>query len=48
MDVASSRTQPRTPSPDIGKMDALVIKGGRPLNGRVAVSGAKRRLQPTK
>ena len=46
MDVASSRTQPRTPSTDIGKMDALVIKGGRPLNGRVAVSGAKNAALP--
>jgi UDP-N-acetylglucosamine 1-carboxyvinyltransferase len=46
MEVASTRTQPRTPSSDTGTMDALVIKGGRPLNGRVAVSGAKNAALP--
>jgi UDP-N-acetylglucosamine 1-carboxyvinyltransferase len=46
MDVASSRTQSSTPSTGTGKMDALVIQGGRPLNGRVAISGAKNAALP--
>jgi UDP-N-acetylglucosamine 1-carboxyvinyltransferase len=46
MDVDSSRTSPTTPSTGTGKMDALVIQGGRPLNGRVAVSGAKNAALP--
>jgi UDP-N-acetylglucosamine 1-carboxyvinyltransferase len=46
MDVAAPRTRPTTPSTGTGKMDALVIQGGRPLNGRVAVSGAKNAALP--
>ena len=46
MDVASSRKPTTTPSTGTGKMDALVIKGGRPLNGRVAISGSKNAALP--
>lgn len=46
MDVASARTQRQTLSPDTGTMDALVIQGGRPLSGRVTVSGAKNAALP--
>ena len=46
MDVAiPSQTHP-TPSTDSGHMDALVIHGGRPLSGRVAISGAKNAALP--
>ncbi len=46
MDVAASRTQPKRTTTDKAKMDALVIQGGRPLDGRVAVSGAKNAALP--
>lgn len=46
MDVVADRTNP-TPATDTGtSMDALVIRGGRPLAGRVAVSGAKNAALP--
>ena len=46
MDVARARSSTRTSSTDSGTMDALVIQGGRPLNGRVSVSGAKNAALP--
>ena len=44
MDVATASSQ--TPSTETGLMDALIIQGGRPLRGRVAISGAKNAALP--
>ena len=46
MDVATPHTPRTASSTDTRKMDALVIQGGRPLNGRVTVSGAKNAALP--
>ena len=53
MDAATgtSRTAPNSPTdpslePDATTMDALVIRGGRPLQGRVEISGAKNAALP--
>jgi len=45
MDVARS-SHSQTPSTKRGLMDALVISGGRPINGRVTISGAKNAALP--
>ena len=47
MDVASSVITPASSSSTEPRlMDALVIQGGRPLSGRVAISGAKNAALP--
>ena len=48
MDVATSvlSTAAPTSSRNSGTMDALLIQGGRPLAGRVAISGAKNAALP--
>jgi UDP-N-acetylglucosamine 1-carboxyvinyltransferase len=46
MDVATTLVRTPTSSTDTGTMDALVIQGGRPLKGRVAISGAKNAALP--
>ena len=53
MDVGARPHGPLAPDPTVEAaktttkpMDALVIQGGRPLNGRVAVSGAKNAALP--
>ena len=43
MDVV---TPPTSYSTEHGTMDALLIRGGRPLSGRVAISGAKNAALP--
>ena len=45
--MLATTASPHTPTlTDTGIMDALVIQGGRPLNGRVAISGAKNAALP--
>ena len=46
MDVATPLPDLSTPSTDSRHMDALVIHGGRPLSGRVTISGAKNAALP--
>jgi len=46
MDVARNAPAPHTLPTESGLMDALLIQGGRPLAGRVAISGAKNAALP--
>jgi UDP-N-acetylglucosamine 1-carboxyvinyltransferase len=46
MDVATPLPPQTTPSTEHGHMDALLIHGGRPLAGRVTISGAKNAALP--